>query len=69
MAKSSIVVSTLAAALIAGSVGLAHAQTGGGGGHRQPNAGDLPQKDSQASKRDKRDKNADRLIGSICRGC
>ena len=130
MAKSSILVSTLAAALIAGSVGLAYAQGGGGraggtagtaggtsaagtntssaatqtnswlsgttgtsgnpsistnpgtvgnlsgttgnpcgGGHRQPKAGDLPRKDRQTIKRDRTERNVDRLIGSICRGC
>lgn len=141
MARSSILVSTLAAALIAGSVGLAHAQAGGGGGaggtggsagttggsgatgaagavgtntapgatqtnpgpsattgtnpnpsigstnpgtagnvsgtnnnpggggHRQPRARDLPRKDREADQRNKREKNVDRLIGSICRGC
>jgi hypothetical protein len=142
MARSSILVTTLAAALIAGSVGMAHAQAGGGGGgaggtggsagtagstgstgtagaagtntspgatqtnpapsattgtkanpsigstnpgsvgnasgtnlnlggggHRQPKASDLPRKDRHASKRDKREKDVDRLVGGICRGC
>ena len=141
MARSSILVTTLAAALIVGSVGMAHAQAGGGGGggggaggtggsagttgstgtgatgtnttpgatqtnpglsdtagtkanpsvgstnpgtvgnasgtnlnpggggHRQPRAGDLPRKDRQSYKRNKREKDVDRLVGSICRGC
>ena len=150
MARSPALVATLAAALIAGSVGLAHAQAGGGGGgggaggtggtsgsagttgatgtnatpgatqtnpglsttnpgtvgnapgtnanpagtaapgysgaktpsprrtgtgataggnHRQPTAGDLPRNGKQAYKRDQTEKNIDRLIGGICRGC
>jgi hypothetical protein len=74
MARSSALVASLAAVLIAGSVGLAHAQARGGaggtgGGHRQPQAGDLPRNDSQPMKRDQTEKKIDRLIGGICRGC
>jgi len=52
-----------------GRAGATGANTTVGGGHRQPRKDDLPRNRRQGNMPDKKQKDIDSRIGSICRGC